>query len=110
MNSIRVYKNLLRNFVFAYLLLLEGYDQGVLQKKPIIGIFIEKCKVATWRRSYWRIPLVLRAIPLEQFASAIHPNQPFLKKTYKHGALQKELIIAPLIEQFQTAIMTKFYW
>ena len=47
MNSIRVYKNLLRNFVFADHLLLEGYDQGVLQKKSVIAIFIEKCKVAT---------------------------------------------------------------
>ena len=42
MNSIRVYKNLLRNFVFAYLLLLENYEQGILQKKSVIATFIEK--------------------------------------------------------------------
>ena len=47
MNSICVYKNLLRNFVFAYLLLLEDYDYGVLQKKSVIATFIEKWKVAT---------------------------------------------------------------
>ena len=42
MNSIRVYKNLLRNFVFAYLFLLENYEQGILQKKSVIATFIEK--------------------------------------------------------------------
>ena len=47
MNSIRVYKNLLRNSAFAYLLLLEDYDHGVLQKKSAIATFIEKWKVAT---------------------------------------------------------------
>ena len=48
MNSIRIYKNLLRNFIFARLLLLEDYDQGALRKESVIAtILIEKCKIAT---------------------------------------------------------------
>ena len=47
MNSIRIYKKLLRNFIFAHLLLLEDYDQGVLRKESVIATFIEKCKIPT---------------------------------------------------------------
>ena len=47
MNSIPIYKNLLRNFIFTHLLLLEDYDQGVLRKESVIASFIEKCKIAT---------------------------------------------------------------
>ena len=52
MNSIRTYRNLLKNFIFAHLLLLEDYDQGALRKDSVIATFIEQFKTATLRKSY----------------------------------------------------------
>ena len=36
MNFIRIYKNLLRNFIFALLFLLEDYDQGMRRVKQLL--------------------------------------------------------------------------
>ena len=52
MNSIRTYRNLLKNFIFAHLLLLEDYDQGALRKDSVIATFMEQFKTATLRKSY----------------------------------------------------------
>ena len=52
MNSIHAYRNLLKNLIFAYLLLLEDYDQVALRKESVIATFIEQFKIATLRKSY----------------------------------------------------------
>ena len=52
MNSIRTYRNLLKNFIFTHLLLPEDYDQGALQKESVIATFIEQFEIATLRKSY----------------------------------------------------------
>ena len=41
MNSIRTYKNFLKNFIFAHFLLLEDFEQGALRKELIIAAFVE---------------------------------------------------------------------
>ena len=41
MNSIRTYKNLLKNFISAHFLLLEDFEQGALRKELIIATFVE---------------------------------------------------------------------
>ena len=64
MNSIRTYRNFLEKFFFAHLLLLEDYHQGALRKESVIATFVQQFKIATLRKSYWWIPLVLRAICL----------------------------------------------
>ena len=52
MNSIPTYRNLLKNLIFAHLLLLEDYDQGALRKESVIATFMEQFKIATLRKSY----------------------------------------------------------
>ena len=52
-NSINFYSNLLKNFIFVHLLLLEDYEQGALQKELIIVPLIERFKTATFSKSYW---------------------------------------------------------
>ena len=52
MNSIRTYRNFLKKFIFAHLLLPEDYDQGALGKESVIATFIEQFKIATLRKSY----------------------------------------------------------
>ena len=106
MNSIRIYRILFKNFSFAHLSLIENYDQGAaLRKESVIATFMEQFKIATLRKSYWWILLVIRAICLTISFLSI-----FFIETYEQYALRKELIIAPLTERFQTATMRKFYW
>ena len=52
MNSIRTYRNLLKNFIFAQLFLLGDYDPVALRKESVIATFIEQFKIATLRKSY----------------------------------------------------------
>ena len=52
-NSINIYRNLLKNFIFVHLLLLEDYEQGPLQKELIIALLMGRFKTATCRKSYW---------------------------------------------------------
>ena len=51
MNYIRTFSNLLIHFFFVYLLLIEDYEQGALQKELIIATFVEWFKTATLRKS-----------------------------------------------------------
>ena len=52
-NSINTQSNLLRNFIFVHLLLLEDYEQGALQKDLIIAPLMQQFETATFRKPYW---------------------------------------------------------
>ena len=47
------YAKLSKHFIFAHLLLIEGYGKCALQKEPVIAPFLEWFKTATLRKSYW---------------------------------------------------------
>ena len=51
-NSINTESNLRKGFIFVHLL-LEDYEQGVLQKELIIAPLMERFKRAIFRKSYW---------------------------------------------------------
>ena len=51
-NSINTERNLRKGFIFVHLL-LEDYEQGVLQKELIIAPLMERFKRAIFRKSYW---------------------------------------------------------
>ena len=46
-------KVLLKNYIFIHLLLLEGHEQGALEKKLTLAPLMEQFKTATFRKSYW---------------------------------------------------------
>ena len=46
-NSIIIKSNLLKNFIFVHLLLLEDYEQGALQKVLIIAPLMKRFTTAT---------------------------------------------------------------
>ena len=47
MDSIRTYKNLFKNFILTYFLLLQDYEQGALWKE-LIASLIERFKTDIW--------------------------------------------------------------
>ena len=53
MNSIRTYRNLLENLIFAHFVLIKSYEQLGLRKELIFAPFVEQFKTATLRKSYW---------------------------------------------------------
>ena len=50
-NFISTYSKLLKHFIFACFLLIEGWEQGALQKELTIAPFVGQFKRATWRKS-----------------------------------------------------------
>ena len=42
-----------QTFYFADFLIVEGGEQGVLQKKPVIAFFEEQFKTASLRKANW---------------------------------------------------------
>ena len=44
---------ILQGFRFSRFLLIEGYEQGTVQKELIVAPFIERFKTATLRKSSW---------------------------------------------------------
>ena len=51
MNLISAYSKLLKHFIFARFLLIEGCEQGALRKELIVAPFVELFKTATLRKS-----------------------------------------------------------
>ena len=52
---------LLKHYISAEFLLMEGYVQGALRKEP----FVERFKTTTLRKSYWQMLLLLATIYLD---------------------------------------------
>ena len=52
MNFASTWNNLLKHWISAEFLLMEGYVQGALRKKPRIAPFVERFKTASLGRSY----------------------------------------------------------
>ena len=76
-NFISTYSKLLKNFIYARFLLIEGYEQGALRKELIFAPFVNFI--------YARFPLI----------------------GYKQGAVEKELFFAPFVERFKTGTLRK---
>ena len=49
-NFISTYSKLLKHFIFARFLLIEGYEQGALRKELIFAPFVERFKTGTLRK------------------------------------------------------------
>ena len=49
-NFISTYSKLLKHFIFACFLLIEGYEQGALRKELIVAPFVERFKAGTLRK------------------------------------------------------------
>ena len=105
MNSIRSYRNLLKNFIFFHFLRLEEYEQGALRKEPVVATFIKRFQKATLRMSYWQIRLAIRLF----FSHFIFVGF-LLIEVCGQGALEKEVIIATSVKRFKTATLRKYYW
>ena len=50
MNFISTYSKLLKHFIYARFLLIEGYKQGALRKELTIAPFVERFKAGTLRK------------------------------------------------------------
>ena len=49
-NSIGTYSKLLKHFIFACFLLIEGCEQGALRKELTVGPFVERFETVTLRK------------------------------------------------------------
>ena len=98
-NVISTYFKLLKNFIFAHFLLIEGYEEGALRKELIVAPFVEryfeKDFLINFNRTYSRL--------LKHFIFARF----LLIEGCEHGARRKELIVAPFVERFKTATLRK---
>ena len=52
-NFISTYSKLLKHFIYARFLLIEGYEQGALRKELIVAPFVERFKAGTLRKPSW---------------------------------------------------------
>ena len=50
-NFISSYSKLLKHFIFAQLLRIEGYEQGALRKELTFVPFVERFKITTLRKT-----------------------------------------------------------
>ena len=84
---------------------MEGYLQGPLWKELLVAPFVEHFKTATLGKSYWYILTVLGTI-LKYCISA----EFLLMEGYGQGALRKDLLIAPFVEQSKTTTLGRSQW
>lgn len=97
-NLISNQRRFFSHFVFVGFFLIEDYEQCALQKELIVAIFEDWFKAATFRKS--------QLISLISAQSKLLKNFIFdyflLIEDYEQGALQKDSVITPFKERFQT--------
>ena len=111
-NFISSYSSLIKHFSFADLLQIEYNEQDALQKKLVIAPFVVQFKQLLWGLPFNSIITYNSLLFFSSFFFSHHCifTHPSLIENYKLGALGKELIIAPLIDRFQTATWRKYCW
>ena len=62
-----------------------------------------------WWDALWKAPVIVAFAKRFQATSFSFVHH-LLLGDYDQGAVQKELIIAPLMDRFQTATFAKSYW
>ena len=98
-NFISAYSKLLKNFVYARFLLIEGSEQGALQgcsfRRAVQNSYFEKVFLINFVSTYSKL---LKHFTLARF---------LLIGGHEQGALRKELIFAPFVDRFETATWRK---
>ena len=112
-NFISSYSSLLKHFSFAELLQIEYNEQVALQKTLVIATFVVQFEQLLWEGLPFNSIITYNSLLFfSSFFFSHHCifTHPSLIENYKLGALGKELIIAPLIDRFQTATWRKYCW